>query len=256
MKRMILGIALFTVLAFVNSLTGAAPEQELGKWWKKSDIVNALQLSYSQVNKIEQTFLNYRAALSNYSEELRKRESDLRIMMQADPVDDSKVLAQTELVAQSRAALEKANAAMMLAIRRDLTKEQWNKLEVIKATRSASGGSTQIPPELFGNIDRTPSGEKIYRVGDPIVPPRVVYQPLPHYTDEAKAARIEGIILIRGIIRKTGRVDNMVVLRGLGYGLDERALETLAKEWRFEPGTFNGEPVDVQVNIEMSFRLY
>jgi len=38
--------------------------------------------------------------------------------------------------------------------------------------------------------------------------------------------------------------------------LDESAMDVVSKEWRFQPGTFNGQPVDVQANIEISFRLY
>jgi TonB family protein len=98
---------------------------------------------------------------------------------------------------------------------------------------------------------------RIYQAGiDPISPPKCIYQPLPSYTDEAKAARVEGKILIQGIIRKDGHIDNLIVLQGLGYGLDEHALEIVAKEWRFEPGTLNSDPVDVKANIEISFRLY
>ena len=46
------------------------------------------------------------------------------------------------------------------------------------------------------------------------------------------------------------------VIRGLGYGLDESAINTVATKWRFKPGSLNGRPVDVQANIEVTFRLY
>jgi TonB family protein len=96
----------------------------------------------------------------------------------------------------------------------------------------------------------------VYVMGPGVKAPVVLYQPLPPYTDEARAARVAGIILIQAIIRKDGTVDSLKVLRGLGYGLDESAINTIAKKWRFRPGTFNGEPVDIQVNIEVSFRLH
>jgi len=51
-------------------------------------------------------------------------------------------------------------------------------------------------------------------------------------------------------------VDSFKVLRGLGHGLDESAIQTIASKWRFQPGTFNGTSVDVQANIEVGFRLY
>jgi periplasmic protein TonB len=100
------------------------------------------------------------------------------------------------------------------------------------------------------------SGVGPYVVGNGVKAPQVLFQPLPAYTEEARKARAEGIVLIQAIIRKDGTVDSFKVLRGLGYGLDESAINTIATKWRFRPGTFNGAPVDVQANIEVSFRLY
>lgn len=100
------------------------------------------------------------------------------------------------------------------------------------------------------------SGVGPYVVGGGVKPPVALSQPLPAYTEEARKARAEGIVLIQAIIRKDGTVDSFKVLRGLGYGLDESAINTIATKWRFKPGTYNGVPVDVQANIEVSFRLY
>ena len=95
-----------------------------------------------------------------------------------------------------------------------------------------------------------------YVVGNGVKAPVPLFQPLPAYTEEARKARAEGIVVIQAIVRKDGTVDSFKVLRGLGYGLDESAINTIATKWRFKPGTFNGAPVDVQANIEVSFRLY
>jgi periplasmic protein TonB len=100
------------------------------------------------------------------------------------------------------------------------------------------------------------SGIGPYVVGNGVKPPIAIFQPLPAYTEEARKARAEGIVLIQAVIRRDGTVDSFKVLRGLGYGLDESAINTIATMWRFKPGTLNGAPVDVQANIEVSFRLY
>lgn len=100
------------------------------------------------------------------------------------------------------------------------------------------------------------SGVGPYVVGNGVKPPIAIFQPLPAYTEEARKARAEGIVLIQAVIRRDGTVDSFKVLRGLGYGLDESAINTIATKWRFKPGTLNGMPVDVQANIEVSFRLY
>ena len=100
------------------------------------------------------------------------------------------------------------------------------------------------------------SGIGPYVVGNGVKAPVGIYQPLPAYTEEARKARAQGIVLIQAIIRKDGTVDSFKVLRGLGYGLDESAINTIATKWRFKPGTLNGVPVDVLANIEVSFSLY
>jgi TonB family protein len=250
-------LVLFPALMMAPStLSASAPGQpEWGKWWKNSEIVNDLQLSEVQVNQIEQTFLHHRSALSSLYEELQQREFELKMLMKADPIDESKILSQIELVAVSRTALEKANSAMMLDIRKDLTREQWEKLQEIRELRMSGLESTKLPPISWQGEPQ--SGEKFYRIGDEgIVAPKCVYRPFPPYTQQAKEAKIEGIVLLQGVIRKNGHIDSLKVLKPLGYGLDESAVNIVSKEWRFEPGTFNGQPVDVQANIEISFRLY
>jgi TonB family protein len=91
--------------------------------------------------------------------------------------------------------------------------------------------------------------------GSEITAPVVLFQPLPTYTEAARNARIEGIVVIQVVVRKDGTVDSFKIIKGLGYGLDESAINTVGSGWRFKPGTRNGEPVDVQANIEVSFRL-
>lgn len=85
--------------------------------------------------------------------------------------------------------------------------------------------------------------------------PEPIYTPTPNYTEEARRAKIEGIVLIQVVIRRDGSVDNPRVLRGLGYGLDESAVQTIVTKWKFKPGLKDGQPVDVIANIEVTFRL-
>ena len=222
-----------SLMAQQSSPLVAPPQAELGKWWKNSGIVKKLQLSEAQVGQIEQIFLNHRQTLAGLNEELKLRETQLRTLMHADSLDEAAVLAQTELVVAARISLEKENTSMMLSIRKALTKEQWGTLEGIRASRTYIVGGS-----------------------DPVKAPMVIYQSVPQYTQEARYARIEGIVLLQAIVRKEGTVGDIKVLRGLGYGLDERAVDIVEKEWKFRPGTLNGQPVDVQVNIELTFRLY
>jgi len=99
-------------------------------------------------------------------------------------------------------------------------------------------------------------GDGVYTIGGGVTAPIAISQPLPLYTEEARKARVEGIVLLQAVIRRDGTVDSFKVVRGLGYGLDESAINTIATKWRFKPGTLSGRPVDVMANIEVTFRLY
>lgn len=100
------------------------------------------------------------------------------------------------------------------------------------------------------------SGVGPYVAGNGVKEPILLFQPLPPYTEEARKARTEGVVVIQAVVRKDGTVDSFKVIRGLGNGLEESAVNTIATKWRFKPGTLNGTPVDVQANFEVIFHLY
>ena len=90
---------------------------------------------------------------------------------------------------------------------------------------------------------------------DGLQPPEVLINPKPDYTEEARKARIEGLINLNVIIRNDGNVDVISVEQGLGYGLDETAIDTIMTRWRFRPATLDGVPIDYPAKIEISFKL-
>jgi periplasmic protein TonB len=100
------------------------------------------------------------------------------------------------------------------------------------------------------------SGVGPYVVGNGVSEPIPIYSPRPNYTEEARKARMEGVLVLQAVIRKDGSVDSFKVIKGLGYGLDEISISTISTKWKFKPGTFKGVPVDVLANIEVTFRLY
>jgi TonB family protein len=87
-----------------------------------------------------------------------------------------------------------------------------------------------------------------------VSPPSVLSRVNPEYSDEARAARYQGTVVLEIIVRKDGTVDVVRVVRTLGLGLDEQAIKAV-KQWRFKPGMRDGQPVDVTLNIEVSFNL-
>lgn len=85
-------------------------------------------------------------------------------------------------------------------------------------------------------------------------PPVKVYTPAPVYTEKARKARLEGVVVLQAVIGIDGKARDVKVLQGLGKGLDEKAIEAVAK-WTFQPATLDGEPVAVYYNLSVRFRL-
>ena len=92
------------------------------------------------------------------------------------------------------------------------------------------------------------------RVGGDVKPPTVTSRVEPKYNDLARKARITGVVIVEAIINKDGRVEQVKVVKGLPMGLSEAAEEAV-KQWRFRPGTLNGQPVDVIFNLTVNFTL-
>ena len=122
------------------------PGPDLGKWWKNSEIVRELGLSDAQIKQMEQTFLEQRLKLIDLRAELEKQEVRLQPLIEADQPDETKVSAQIDQVLAARGRLEKANAMMMLAIRRVLSAEQWKKLQTIQHGREQMHQRMMGPP--------------------------------------------------------------------------------------------------------------
>jgi TonB family protein len=92
------------------------------------------------------------------------------------------------------------------------------------------------------------------RVGPGVTPPKVQYRPEPEYSREALNAGIQGTVVFEVVVNEAGRLVNVSVVSPLGFGLDEKAQETIAA-WRFEPGRKDGKPVSILATVEVNFRL-
>ena len=97
--------------------------------------------------------------------------------------------------------------------------------------------------------------EGVYRVSEGISAPKPLETPDPEYSEEARDERIMGTLCFSLIVREDGSPSDIYIQRGIGYGLDEKAIETL-KQWRFTPGVKDGKAVPVQIPVSMTFRLY
>jgi protein TonB len=93
-----------------------------------------------------------------------------------------------------------------------------------------------------------------YRPGGGIEPPRLLREVKAQYTEDARTRGITGGVLLEIVIKSDGSVGDVKVLRGLGFGLDERAASAV-RGWRFIPARRLGSPVDVIVEVEVEFSL-
>ena len=92
------------------------------------------------------------------------------------------------------------------------------------------------------------------RVGGDVKAPVVQHRVDPVYPDMARKTRVAGIVIVEAIINKDGSVEQVKVIKGLPMGMSESAVEAV-KQWKFKPGTLNGEPVDVIFNLTVNFKL-
>ena len=111
-----------------------------GRWWNNPEMAQKIGLSADQQKKMDDIFQQSRLRLIDLNAALQKEETIMEPLMSADTPDEGKVLAQIDRVAQARAELEKANARMLLGIRRVLTPDQWKKFQADAPTPPPDGG--------------------------------------------------------------------------------------------------------------------
>jgi len=98
------------------------------------------------------------------------------------------------------------------------------------------------------------TGGGVLRVGGGVSPPVLLYKKEPEYSEEARKAKHQGTVLLYVQIDPSGHAINMKVVKSLGLGLDEKAMEAV-QNWKFTPGKKDGKAVTVEATIEVNFRL-
>lgn len=84
--------------------------------------------------------------------------------------------------------------------------------------------------------------------------PEELDRAIPRYPAAARRAGVQGPVVIRGIVRRDGTIDNLEIIKDLPYGLGDEARRAVNR-WRFRPATFRGEPIDVYYTVTVNFRL-
>jgi TonB family protein len=123
----------------------------------------------------------------------------------------------------------------------------------VETTITVNYHMTSAPPPPNGG---QASQEIVPRtIGGPVTPPRVVESAMPDYTDEARTEKIKGSVLLRLWVDPDGSPSHVHVVRGLGAGLDEKAVAAVER-YKFQPAMEDGKPVTVAINIEVNFQMF
>lgn len=122
---------------------------------------------------------------------------------------------------------------------------------------SGSGTGTGSGPGRgngLGDGEGGGTGGGAYRPGSGVTPPSLLKEVKPDYTEDARRRGVTGDVELEIIVRRDGTVGEVRLLRGLGAGLDQRAIDAV-RQWRFSPALRQGAPVDVVVEVAVEFKL-
>ncbi|HWR54472.1 MAG TPA: TonB family protein [Bryobacteraceae bacterium] len=110
-----------------------------------------------------------------------------------------------------------------------------------------------LAPALLGAQAPTGSGD-VLRVGPGVTPPRLLHKVEPEYSPSARAAHVQGTVVLQLVVDEKGRATDITLISPLGFGLDEQA-ETAVEKWTFAPGVKDGRPVKILASVEVNFRF-
>ena len=105
----------------------------------------------------------------------------------------------------------------------------------------------------IGESPSGPPGLGVHR-GAGVTPPQLVYKVEPEFSEEARKAKHQGVVVLSIEVDASGHVRNVRVLQSLGLGLDEKAIEAVSR-WRFRPGFPDGKPVATEAAVQVNFQL-
>jgi TonB family protein len=102
--------------------------------------------------------------------------------------------------------------------------------------------------------ESTAGPDGAYHGGNGVSQPKLMHKVEPDYSKAARAAKLQGVVVLQVVVDANGKVMNPRVMKSLGLGLDEKAIGAVRK-WKFAPGYKDGKPVAVAVTVEVNFRL-
>lgn len=138
-------------------------------------------------------------------------------------------------------------------------KHQQSVMEEVTFPQQSADALLALTEEPFAEGPRrktTSSSEDTYMAGRRGASmPSCYYKPDPPYSDQARAAKFTGKILLLVTIRLDQGISDIRIVRGAPFGLNDEVRKTVAT-WKCTPASYNGTPVVTRVPIEITFRLH
>jgi len=126
-------------------------------------------------------------------------------------------------------------------------------ISVAAGTLDAAGQESGDAKKADGKkSDSGASDDHVYEPGGDVKPPKVIHYVEPSFSPKSKEAYVEGTVKISTVVTTEGSPKDLRVISGLNAEEDQTAVDAL-KQWKFQPGTKNGQAVNVRVTVEVSF---
>lgn len=237
MKRNVLTLCL-AVLVLVTSVAAAAPERPSQRQRERRD---AVLERFPELRRLragdEVVDLEIRGPLAQVLRQVAEI-GGFELVLQEIPADAPVALtARNSTVVEVLGTLAEAQAiAYEVPGPRRL---------VVRPFRGPTGVVTRRPDPAEGPP---------YRIGGDIEAPEKIHHVAPEYPRAARDAGLEGVVILEARLDRDGKVDDVVVLRGLGQDLDEAAVKAV-RQWRYSPTRHDGRPVEVLLTVTVQFRL-
>lgn len=220
---------------------------------------------------------HYRALCYSYLGQHERAVPDYRTMLQLKPYaanghnDLGWALRELQQIPEAKVQLEKAielepdylraheNLAILFAKQSD-SKAELTELAIIlhlspndqwaKDAKNAAQHGRPLP----SHDDNSATSSMKTDTPRPDVKARLISKVMAEYTDEARRAGVSAVVLCSAVVTRDGTLQNIQIKRSAGFGLDESA-RLAFEQWKFEPATKNGQPVEDTVQMETNFRV-